>query len=70
MRIACKMSAGKPNGKRQLGRDSRRPQFYIKMDLGEVISQSLYLTHLAKDRDRWRVVMSKVIKFRLFRGIS
>jgi hypothetical protein len=70
MRIAYKILGGKPNGKRQLGRDNRRSQFYIKKDIGEVISQILYLTNLAEDRDWWRAVMSKVFKFRLFRGIS
>jgi hypothetical protein len=70
MRIVYKMSVGKPNGKREFGMDRRISQFYIKMDLGEIISRSLYLTHLADDRDRWRAFVRKVIKFRLFRRIS
>jgi hypothetical protein len=51
MRIAYKMSAGKPSGKWQHGRARRSSQLNIKMDPGEVISHSLYFIHLAEDRD-------------------
>ena len=44
---------GKPEGKRPLGRPSRRWEDNIKMDLQEVLGGRGDWMELAQDRDRW-----------------
>ena len=44
---------GKPDGKRPLGRPSRRWEDNIKMDLQEVLGGRGDWMELAQDRDRW-----------------
>ena len=56
---------GKPEGKRPLGRPRRRWEDNIKMDLQEVGGGCGDLMELAQDRDRWRALVSMVMKFRL-----
>ena len=46
--------AGKPEGKRPMGRPSRRWKDNIKMDLQEVGCWGVDWIELAQDRDRWR----------------
>ena len=53
-----KVLVGKPEGKRPLGRPRRRWEDNIKMDLEEVDWMEL-----AKDRDRWRALVSTVMNF-------
>ena len=47
---------GKPEGKRPLGRPSRRWVDHIKMDLQEVGCGYVDWIGLAQDRDRWRTL--------------
>ena len=65
--------AGKPEGKRPLGRPRRRWEDNIKMDFEEVGRGCENWMELAQDRDRWRALVSTVMNFRVFhkmRGIS
>jgi len=55
---------GKPEGKRQLGRPSRRWKDNIKMDLQEVGGGRGDWMELAQDRDRWRALVGTVRDFR------
>ena len=60
-----KVLAGKPEGKRPLGRPRRRWEDNIKMDLEEVGSGCGDWMELAQDRDRWRALVSTVMNFRV-----
>ena len=64
--------AGKPKGKRPLGRSSSRWEVNIKMDLQEVGGGCGDWMELAQDRDRWRALVGTVMNFRIpkMRGIS
>ena len=53
----------KPEGKRLLGRPTRRWEDNIKMDLQEVEAGGDWM-ELAQDRDRWRALVNKVMNFR------
>ena len=63
---------GKPEGKRPLGRPRRRWEDNIKMYLQEVGGVCGDWMELAKDRDRWRALVSTVRNLRVpkMRGIS
>ena len=56
---------GKPEGKRQLGRPTRRWEDNIKMDLEEVGRVCGDWMGLAKERDRWRALVSTAMNFRV-----
>ena len=56
---------GKPEGKRPLGKPRRRWEDNIKMDLQEVGGGCGNWMELAQDRDRWRALVSKVMKLRV-----
>ena len=56
--------AGKPEGKRPLGRPRLRWEDNIKMDLQEVGGGGDWM-ELAQDRDRWRALVNKVLNFRV-----
>ena len=58
----CILSA---EGKRPLGRPRRRWEDNIKMDLQEVRVGCGDWMELAKDRDRWWVLVSTVMNFRV-----
>ena len=60
-----KVLVGKPEGKRPLGRPRRRWEYNIKMDLEEVGRGGADWMELAKDRDRWRALVSTVMNFRV-----
>jgi hypothetical protein len=63
-RVVYRVLAGKPEGKRPLGRPRRRWEDNIKMDLQEV-GGSWGLMELAQDRDRWRALVGTVRNFRV-----
>ena len=62
---------GKPEEKRPLGRPRRRWEDNIKMDLQEEGGGYGDWMELAQDRDRWRALVSKLMKLRVpkMRGI-
>ena len=60
-----KVLVGKPEGKRPLGRQRRRWEDNIKMDLEEVRRGCGDWIKLAQDRDRWRALVSTVMNFRV-----
>ena len=60
-----KVLVGKPEGKRQLERPRRRWEDNIKTDLQEVGRGYGDWMELARDRDRWRALVSTVMKFRV-----
>ena len=56
---------GKPEGRRPLGRPRRRWVDNIRMDLKEVGCEFMDSIVLAQDRDRWRTLVSAVMKLRV-----
>ena len=60
-----KVLVGKPEGQRPLGRQRRRWEDNIKMDLEELGRGCGDWMELAKDRDRWRALVSTVMNFRV-----
>ena len=56
---------GKPEGKRPLGRQRRRWEDNIKIDLQEVGSGDMDWIELARDRDRWRALVNSVMNLRV-----
>jgi hypothetical protein len=55
----------KPEGKKPLGRPTRRWMDNIRMDLGEVGWGNVDWICLAKDRNRWRALVNSVLNFRV-----
>jgi len=64
-RGAYKVLVGKPEGKRSLGRPRCRWVDNIRMDLHEVGCGYMDCIGLAQDRDRWRKLVSAVMKLRV-----
>ena len=64
-RGVLKVLVGKPEGKRPLGRPRCRCEDNVKMDLEEVGRGCGDWMELAKDRDRWRALVSMVMNFRV-----
>ena len=60
-----KVLVGKPEGKRPLERPRRRWEDNIKMDIQEVGRGCGDWMELAKDRDRWRALVSTAMNFRV-----
>ena len=56
---------GKPEGKRTLGRLSRRWEDNIKMDLKEVGCEGMDWISVAQERDRWRALLSAVMNLKM-----
>jgi hypothetical protein len=55
-RKVYKVLAGKPKGKRPLGRPRHRWREGIRTDLREIVLGGVDWIRLAQDRDRWRAV--------------
>jgi hypothetical protein len=64
-RKVYKVLVGKPEGRRPLGRPRRRWEDGVRMDLGEVVLGGVDWIRLGQDRDRWRAVVSAVMKLRV-----
>jgi len=56
---------GKPEGKRPLGRPRHRWEDNVKMELQKVGGGCGDWMELAKDRDRWRALVSTVMNFQV-----
>jgi hypothetical protein len=56
---------GKPEVKRPLGRQRRRWEDGIRMDLKEIGSGSVDWIQMAQDRDRWRTLVNTVMHVRV-----
>jgi hypothetical protein len=56
---------GKPEGKRPLGRQRRRWEDGIRIDLSEIGWGSVDWIQLAQDRGRWRAVVNAVMNLRV-----
>jgi hypothetical protein len=63
-REVYKVLAGKPEGKRPLGRPRRRWEDGIRMDRREIGLRGVDWIRLGQDRDRWRAVVSAVMNLR------
>jgi hypothetical protein len=61
-RNAYRISVGKPEGKRPLGRTRRRWVDNIKIDLREIGWDGMDWFYLAQDRDQWRALVNIVIE--------
>jgi hypothetical protein len=60
-----RVSVGKPEGKRPLGRPRRRWEDNIKMDIEEVGGGRGDWMELVQDRDRWRALVNTVKNLRV-----
>ena len=60
-----RVSVGKPEGKRPQGSPRRRWVYNIRMDLQDVGCGYMDWIGLAQDRDRWRTLVSAVMKLRV-----
>jgi hypothetical protein len=56
---------GRPERRRPLGRPRRRWEYNIKIDLQEVGWEDMDWIDMAQDRDRWRALVSAVMKLRV-----
>jgi hypothetical protein len=64
-REVYKVLVRKPEGKRPLGKPSRRWEDGIILDLREIGLGGVDWTRLAQDRDQWRGVVSAVMSLRV-----
>jgi hypothetical protein len=62
---ACRLLAGKREGKRPLGRPRRGWVDNIRMDIEEVGWGDVDWIGLAKDRNRWRALVNSVLNLRV-----
>jgi hypothetical protein len=60
-RNAYRILVGKPEGKRPLGRPSRRLKDNTKMDLRKIEWGCIYWIDLAQNRDQWRALVNTVM---------
>jgi hypothetical protein len=64
-RNVYRLLAGKPEGKKPLGRPRRRWIDNIKMDLSEIGMSVVDWIGLAQDRYRWRALVNSVMNLRV-----
>ena len=60
-----RVSVGKPEGKRPLGRPRRRWEDNIKMYIQEWGCEGMDWIDMAQDRDRWRALVDAVMNIRV-----
>jgi hypothetical protein len=64
-RNAYRLLVGKPEGRRPLGRPTRRWVDDIRMDLGEVRWGDVDWIGLAKNRNRWSALVNSALNLRV-----
>jgi hypothetical protein len=64
-RNTYRMLMGNPEGKRPLGRQTRRWVDNIKIDLREIGWGGMDWINLAQDRDQWRALVNAVMSLRV-----
>jgi len=64
-RVVYSVLAGKPKGRRPMGRPRRRWADNIRMDLQDVGCGYMDWIGLAQDRDSWRTLVSAVMNLRV-----
>jgi hypothetical protein len=64
-RNVYRILVGKPEGKRPIGRPTRRWMDNIKMDLLEIGLNVVDLIGLAQNRYRWRALVNSVMNLRV-----
>jgi hypothetical protein len=64
-KVVYRVLVGKPEGKRPLGRPRRIWENNVRMDLQEVGCEREDWIGLARDRDRWRALVSAVRNLRV-----
>jgi hypothetical protein len=64
-RNANRISVGKADGKRPLGRARRRWVDNTKIDLREIGCDGMDWINLAQDRDQWRALVNTVMNLRV-----
>jgi hypothetical protein len=62
-RDSYRISVGKPQGKRPLGRPTRKWVDNMKMDLLEIGVSVVDWIGLAQDRDKWMALLNAVMNF-------
>jgi hypothetical protein len=65
MRCICNILAGKPEGKRQMGRSWPKSEDNIKVDLREIGLEFVDWIHLAQDGVRWWALVMTVMNCRI-----
>jgi hypothetical protein len=65
IRGVYRVLVGRPEEKRSLGRPRRRWDYNINMYLQEVSCGVVDLNDLTQDKDRWRALVTKVMKLRV-----
>jgi hypothetical protein len=65
VRGAYNILVGRPEGRRPLGRPSRRWKDNTKMDLREIWFGDVDWIHWAQDRDRWRALVNTIMNLRV-----
>jgi hypothetical protein len=65
VRGAYNILAGRPEGRRPLGRPRRRWEDNIKIDLREIGFWDMDWIHWAQDGDKWRALVNKVMNLRV-----
>jgi hypothetical protein len=64
-RNAYRILVGKLEGKRPLGRPTRRYEDNVKMDLREIGWGDMDWIDMAQDRDQWRALANRVMNLRV-----
>jgi hypothetical protein len=64
-RIAYRIFAGKPEGKRPLGRSRLRRVDNIKIDLREIEWDGMEWIDLVQDRRQWRALVNAIMNLRV-----
>jgi len=64
-RGACRVLLGRPEGKRPLGRPRLRWESNVRMDLKTIVREDEDCIDLARDRDKWRVLVTTAMFLRV-----